>query len=245
MKPNSTRVASRSPRRGSRSNVLRNVTAAKPRFSSWTREWSLMVTCSESARCGGMSSGVCKPARCHGRSWWWKTTRPVVLGQHGGGQVGRIRIDRERAEVLDDDEVGAGDRRRERAGIGRAAVDRIDGEERQPGVVGPETVVELAGDPSYVEAELVQRPFPLARLDRDAVGAAESIRHLDATGGIAPRRLAGSSRVVRISSMLAPVLQAGQAAVGRVEQRACDGVVAIAADDGRSGHRPARVGGST
>ncbi len=69
-------MASRSPRGGSRSNALRSVTAEKPRFSSWTREWSLIVTCSESARRGGMSTGVCSPARCQGRSWWWKTTRP-------------------------------------------------------------------------------------------------------------------------------------------------------------------------
>ena len=127
-----------------------------------------------------------------------KHHRPVVLGQHVGRERRRVRIDGQRAQVLDDDEVSAGERRTERAGIGRAPVDGIDGEERQPGVVGAQAVVELACDATDAEAELVQRPFPLARLDRHAVRTTESIRDHDGYGLHWTRRLARRSPPARL-----------------------------------------------
>ena len=43
----------------------------------------------------------------------------VVLGEDGGRHRRRVRIDRQRAEVLDDDQVGTGDGGREHVGLGR------------------------------------------------------------------------------------------------------------------------------
>ena len=87
----------------------------------------------------------------------------------------------------------------EGAGIGRAPVDGIDGEERKPGVVGPEAVVELPGGAADAEAELVKCPFPLARLDGDAVGTAESIRHHHRDRLHWTRRLARVGDLARLS----------------------------------------------
>ena len=116
----------------------------------------------------------------------------VVLGEDGGRHRRRVRIDRQRAEVLHHDQVGTGDGGREHVGFGRTVVDRVDREGRYPGVVGAEPVVELARDATHVETELVERPLPLARLDPDAVGAAEPVRELDCDGGHESRDSRGS-----------------------------------------------------
>ena len=125
--------------------------------------------------------------------------RAVVLGEDVGSEGRGVRVDRERAQVLDDDEVGAGERRAQGAGIGGAPFDRIDGEEGKPGVVGPEAVVELPGDAADAEAELVECPFPLPRLDGDAVGTAESIRHHHRDRLHWTRRLARVGDLARVS----------------------------------------------
>ena len=193
-KPNSARVRSRSPRAGSRSNALRRVTASKPRFSSCTREWSLMVTCSEFGRCGGTLGGVGRPARCHGRSWWWNTTRPscasstVAASADASGLIGS----EQRFSTIT--RSAPGDRGRELVRRGRGVVGRIDGEEGERDVVGRGLVVELAGDPAHREAELVQRPLPLAGLDGHAVGAAEPVRELDGDRRHRARGSRGSPR---------------------------------------------------
>ena len=181
-KPKARRVASRSPRRGSRSNALRMVTASKPRFSSSTREWSLIVTCSEFSRRGGIP--VARRARALPRQIVMVEHHcAVVRLQHLGGELGGVGVDRQRAEVLDHDEVGTRDRGREPVRFGLAPVDRLDREEGEPDVVGSQAVVELAGDAAHRESELVERPLPFACLDRDAVGAAEPVGELDGDGG--------------------------------------------------------------
>ena len=61
--------------------------------------------------------------------------------QHGGGECGRIGVDGERAQVLDDDEIRALDRRFDRVGVAGAALDRIDREVGHTHVVGPDAIV--------------------------------------------------------------------------------------------------------
>ena len=103
-----------------------------------------------------------------------------------------LDVERERAEVVDDHEVGAVERAlrpsassiRSRAGAGG----RVDREAGKHGVVGPAVVFDRAGDPADFEAELTERPRPLAGLDRDAVGAAEPERDDNSFGRHERRR---------------------------------------------------------
>src|SRR5213079_1879281 len=79
----------------------------------------------------------------------------VVLSEHRSTEARGVRIDRKRAKVFDDHEVG----------IRGAAVGRLDGEERHTRVVGSQDVVELAGDAPDVETEFAERPLPFPCLD--------------------------------------------------------------------------------
>ena len=102
-------------------------------------------------------------------------------GRDAGDDPSRLDVERERAEVVDDHEVGAvertGDGRVVDLLVDRATAGRVDREAGQDGVVGPAVVLDRPGDAADVEAELAERPRPLAGLDGDAVGAAETERH--------------------------------------------------------------------
>ena len=165
-KPKSARVASRSPRGGSRSNAFRSVTAAKPRFSSCTRR-VVVDRDVERVRPVRRDAGRRRqPGTLPREIVMVEHDAAVVLREDGGRHRRRVRIDRQRAEVLHHDQVGTGDGGREHVGFGRTVVDRVDREGRYPRVVGAEPVVELARDATHVETELVERPLPLAGLDR-------------------------------------------------------------------------------
>ena len=116
--------------------------------------------------------------------------RQVVVAEHdaaavvGGDARDRARgvdVERERAEVVDDHEIGAVERGRDLGVVDRRR--RVAGASmREPGqhdVVGPAAVFDRAGDAPHLEAELAERPRPLAGFDRDAVGAAEPERDDD------------------------------------------------------------------
>ena len=76
-------------------------------------------------------------------------------------------IERERAKVLDDDEISARDGAADLGGIrGLGGVDR---EARNHDVVRFGCALEPACDPPDRKAELVQRRRPFARLDCDTV----------------------------------------------------------------------------
>ena len=108
------------------------------------------------------------------------TTRPVCSRRDRGDRARRVDVERQRAEVVDDDEVGAVERGAQRAGIDVAvgSVASI----ASPGSTtssGSAVVLDRARDAPRLEAELVQRPGPLAGLDRHAVVAAEPERDGD------------------------------------------------------------------
>ncbi len=102
-----------------------------------------------------------------------------VCIEHGGGERRRVGVDRQRAEVLDDHEVGAIEDGGQLAGCGHGVVGRVDGQEGERDVVSSVFVVELARDPPHRESQLVQCPLPLAGLDGHTVGATEPVRELD------------------------------------------------------------------
>ena len=88
---------------------------------------------------------------------------------HGGGQGGRRGIERERAQILDDDEIGRGQRLVQLpAGGGRRSVDSQALEE--------DIDRAGAGHGEQVPAQLAERVGPFRRLDRDAVTAPETER---------------------------------------------------------------------
>ncbi len=89
--------------------------------------------------------------------------------------LGRRDVERKRAEVFDDDEVGVGKR-----GAQRANVDRVLGSDRQSrehDIVGTARVFDLARDSTRRKSKLAERGFPLARLDGDTVVAAKPERN--------------------------------------------------------------------
>src|SRR5207248_4899660 len=107
-----------------------------------------------------------------------------VLARDSCDRARRVEVERERAEVVDYHEVGAVQRAAhdgglDRARAGRARRCRVNCETRDHRVVTLDSTFDLAGDPSGFEAELVQRPGPLARFDRDAVIAAQPERDGD------------------------------------------------------------------
>ena len=65
---------------------------------------------------------------------------------------------------------------------------RAEREPGQHGVAGPAVVLDRARDPPHLEAELTERPRPLARLDRNPVVAAEAERDNDSLGRHEVRR---------------------------------------------------------
>ena len=159
--------------------------------------------------------------------------RTGVGFEHTGRKRGHVRVDWERAEVFDDHEIRSGKRGCERARIGFASFRGIDREEGKPRIVGSESVVELAGDAPHSEAELVQRPLPLPRFDRDAVGAAQPVREHHRDSLHRTRRIA-RGRGPAGSAGGAPSFEPRNATVRRIEQRSRDGLVAITSDHGRS-----------
>ena len=104
----------------------------------------------------------------------------MVRGRDARDGVRGVDVERERAEVVDDHEIGAVERGRDLGVVDRAVALAAGASMREPGqhdVVGAAVVFDRAGDAPHVEAELAERPRPLAGLDRDAVGAAEAERH--------------------------------------------------------------------
>jgi len=69
---------------------------------------------------------------------------------------------------------------------------------------GTEAIVELAGDAAHSVPQLVQRPLPFARLDRDAVSAAEPIRDHHRFRRHRTRRIARERAPRRVSARFLP-----------------------------------------
>ena len=103
---------------------------------------------------------------------------PAVLARDSGDGARRFEIERQRAEVVDDHQIGALERGVERPRID-AGFGRIDGEAGDDDVVAIRVALDRARDPSGLETELVQRPRPLARFDRYSVVATEPERDGD------------------------------------------------------------------
>jgi hypothetical protein len=114
----------------------------------------------------------------------------VVAEQHAAAVAGDdardgrrgVDVEGERAQVVDDHEVGAAQRGGDlgfvdRSRTVRPVAGRVDREARQHRVAGMAVVLDRAGHPADLEAELAQCPVPLPGLDRYAVGPAEAKRH--------------------------------------------------------------------
>src|SRR5437016_10515088 len=113
-----------------------------------------------------------------------KANPAAVLARDSCDRARRVEVERERAEVVDDHEVGAVQRAAHDGGLDRvracrAGGCRVDREIWDHDVVTLDGTFDLAGDASGFEAELAQPPCPLARFDRDAVIAAEPERDGD------------------------------------------------------------------
>ena len=87
-------------------------------------------------------------------------------GAHGGGESRRGRVERERAQILDDDEIGRGESVDKLLVCGRRR--GVDGQTLESDVDGART-----RDRENVPAQMPQRTGPFRRFDRDAVVAAQ------------------------------------------------------------------------
>jgi hypothetical protein len=84
-----------------------------------------------------------------------------------------VQVERQRAHVLDDEQVGTTDCVEQHRIVDRPRVG--DRESRDGHVVGRGLSFERTRDAPNREPELAERPRPLARLDRHTVVAAEAI----------------------------------------------------------------------
>ncbi len=131
---------------------------------------------------------------------------PLVPGGSSGDRPGGCGVERERAKVVDDEEVGATDRVDDRLLV--RCCGGVDRQRGQHDVVRLPVVFDRARDASGREPELMQRPLPLARFDRDAVVTAKAVRDRHGLPSHASSRV-GELRDVHVC----------EAAVGRVEHR--------------------------
>ena len=100
-----------------------------------------------------------------------------MLGGDPRDRARRVEVEGQRAEVVDDDEIGAVERGAERLFVERLGW--IDRQSRDHEVVGRTAVFDRTRDAPGSEAEGTQRAGPLACFDRHAVVAAEAERDRD------------------------------------------------------------------
>ena len=160
---------------------------------------SLIVTCSAPGSAGGSSPAVeIRPL-----------PRQVVMVEHDSAVVpleyprgcsSAVDVERQRAQVLDDDEGGGVERMLERRRIHRGG--RAQREPRHLDVAGDGRALQVARDSPDREAERFQCASPLGCFDRHTVGAAEAEGDEDGVGAHHPTIGPGAGPIARVGVRL-------------------------------------------